>query len=186
MIRQLTDFIHFIWSGYLFEGMKVLDATVGNGLDAEYICERIGETGTLDGIDLQSIAIDKSRERLTKSGLTNFNLICKDHSEIDRLYLVETFDMIVYNLGYLPTADKTITTTLYKTEMSLNAALRLVKIGGIISVTVYPGHEEGRIESDWIQSWSQNLNPKTYHVMKLYYVNQKQSSPYLLLIERKK
>lgn len=186
MIRQLTDFIHFIWSGYLFEGMKVLDATVGNGLDAEFICGKIGVTGFLDGIDLQSIAIDKSRERLTESGFYNFNLFCKDHSEIDRIYLSETFDMIVYNLGYLPTADKTITTTLCKTVRSLNAALHLIKIGGIISVTVYPGHEEGRAESEWIQSWSQNLNPKIYHVMKLAYLNQKEGSPYLILIERKK
>jgi len=186
MIRQLTDFIHFIWSGYIFEGMKVLDATVGNGQDAEFICNKIGETGTLEGLDLQNIAIEKSRERLTKLGLSNFNLVCKDHSEIDTLYLPDSFDMIVYNLGYLPSADKAITTTVQKTEMSLKAALNLIKVGGLVSVTVYPGHEEGRFESHWIQSWSQSLNPKVYHVMKLAYLNQSDGSPYLLLIERKK
>ena len=186
MIRQLTDFIHFIWSGYIIEGMSVLDATVGNGHDAEYICKRIGETGTLEGLDLQSVAIDKSRARLSEIGLSNFTLICKDHSEIDNLYLPDTFDMIVYNLGYLPSADKTLTTTVQKTEKSLNSALYLVKIGGVISVTVYPGHEEGRAESDWIQIWSQNLDSKKYHVMKLAYLNQNEGSPYLILIERKK
>lgn len=186
MIRQLTEFTHFIWSGYLIEGMKVLDATVGNGQDAEFICKRIGKAGTLEGIDIQNIAVEKSRERLTESGLSNFNLICIDHSEIESLYSSDTFDMAVYNLGYLPTTNKTITTTMQKTERSLNTALHLIKVGGVISVTVYPGHEEGRAESDWIQSWANHLNSKIYHVMKLVYMNQGKGAPYLILIERKK
>ncbi|OJV66631.1 MAG: hypothetical protein BGO41_04195 [Clostridiales bacterium 38-18] len=186
MIRQLTDFIHFIWSGYIFDGMRVLDATVGNGQDAEFLCKNIGEKGSFDGIDIQSIAIDKTRVRLIEAGLSNFTLICKDHSEINYLYASDTFDMIVYNLGYLPSEAKAITTTVQKTEKSLNSALQLIRVDGVISVTVYPGHEEGRVESDWIQKWSQNLNPKVFHVMKLSYLNQSESSPYLLLIERKK
>lgn len=186
MIRQLTEFTHFIWSGFISEGMKVLDATVGQGQDAEYICRKIGETGNFEGIDLQNIAVEKTRERLSQCGLSNFTLICMDHSEIESLYATETFDMMVYNLGYLPMADKTITTTMLKTKMSLNAALHLIKVGGIISVTVYPGHEEGQVESNWIQEWTRNLNPKTYHVMRLAYLNQSKGAPYLILIERKK
>lgn len=47
-----------------------------------------------------------------------------------------------YNLGWLPGGDKSITTKLEDTLESIEAAKRLVKHGGMISIMLYPGHAE--------------------------------------------
>lgn len=47
-----------------------------------------------------------------------------------------------YNLGWLPGGDKSITTKLEDTLQSIEAAKRLVKHGGMISVMLYRGHAE--------------------------------------------
>lgn len=47
-----------------------------------------------------------------------------------------------YNLGWLPGGDKSITTMLEDTLESIEAAQRLVKHGGMISVMLYRGHAE--------------------------------------------
>lgn len=47
-----------------------------------------------------------------------------------------------YNLGWLPGGDKSITTKLEDTLESIEAAKRLVKHGGMISVMLYRGHAE--------------------------------------------
>lgn len=47
-----------------------------------------------------------------------------------------------YNLGWLPGGDKSITTKLEDTLESIEAAKRVVKHGGMISVMLYRGHAE--------------------------------------------
>jgi len=52
-------------------GKTVVDATVGGGGHAELILERIGEAGTLTGIDCDNEAIERARRRLgLRSNLT--------------------------------------------------------------------------------------------------------------------
>lgn len=51
-------------------------------------------------------------------------------------------DCARYNLGWLPGGDKSITTELEDTLESIEAARRLVKSGGMISVMLYRGHAE--------------------------------------------
>lgn len=51
-------------------------------------------------------------------------------------------DCVRYNLGWLPGGDKSITTELEDTLESIEAAKRLVKSGGMISVMLYRGHAE--------------------------------------------
>lgn len=52
--------------------------------------------------------------------------------------------LVAFNLGYLPGGDKTIITKSETTHLALEAAKRILKAGGLISLVVYVGHPGGR------------------------------------------
>ncbi|MDH8677324.1 class I SAM-dependent methyltransferase [Fusibacter bizertensis] len=185
MIRQLTAFTKNIWSLYLVEGMQVLDATLGNGEDASFICEKIGKNGLLEGIDIQEEAVKQTRVKLEENGYQNYKLSVGNHKHIDTIYKERSFDLIVYNLGYLPKSNKTCTTLLDSTAESIQKALKLIKLGGILSITSYRGHDEGVKEYQWLSLFMKQLDAKRYHVMKFEYMNQGDQTPALILVERK-
>lgn len=55
---------------------------------------------------------------------------------------------VMFNLGWLPGGDKRVTTRVHTTLAALEAALSLIAPGGIVTVCIYPGHEEGNRERD--------------------------------------
>ncbi len=91
--------------------------------------------------------------------------------------------LIIYNLGYLPRGDKTITTKVDTTIASLKSALPLIKPGGAVSVTCYPGHPEGAIEEKEIRLWSKQLPPEIWNICFHRFPNRKQS-PSLFLLQK--
>ncbi len=64
------------------------------------------------------------------------------HYRLRRAGLLYVTRCTRYNLGWLPGGDKSITTKLEDTLESIEAAKRLVKHGGMISVMLYRGHAE--------------------------------------------
>src|SRR6185436_10014836 len=66
----------------------------------------------------------------------------------------EKVKLIVYNLGYLPGGNKSLTTLTSTTLTSLNTAYALLAPGGALSITCYPGHPEGAREEAAIHSWA--------------------------------
>jgi hypothetical protein len=123
-----------IWKAHLRFGDLAVDATVGNGYDTAFL-----KTLTDDVIayDIQEKAIESSRKRV--------------EAEF-RLASHETFDLprkarlFVYNLGYLPGGDHGLTTRVETTLKSLFSAIDHLSEDGLISITCYPGHEEGKKE----------------------------------------
>ena len=57
-------------------------------------------------------------------------LILDSHSNLDR-YIQTPLDAGVFNLGYLPWADKTITTRRETTLEAVEKALSLLRVGGV-------------------------------------------------------
>ena len=57
------------WAAELIEGAlapggRAVDATLGNGHDALWLCDLVGETGRVYGFDVQQEAVERSRTRL--------------------------------------------------------------------------------------------------------------------------
>ena len=52
----------------------------------------------------------------------------------------------VFNLGYLPGGDKSITTNGHSTISAIEQLLELLKENGLIVLVVYHGHPEGKTE----------------------------------------
>lgn len=185
MIRQLSKFTHGLMTLYLKPGMTVVDATLGNGHDATYVLEEIGKSGWLYGYDIQYDAILETSNKLKLAGFDNYTLHNTSHDRLSEDFTAESVDMVIYNLGYLPNFDKSITTLLETTSRSIVQALEIIKRQGVIIITAYRGHEEGLIESDWIDTFASGLDGKSYHVMQAKYANQGFDAPYLTIIEKK-
>jgi len=62
-------------------------------------------------------------------------------------------NLIVYNFGYLPGGNHAITTKSKTSIESLKQAMALLTPGGVISLMLYPGHDEGKVEAQIIESY---------------------------------
>ena len=180
------DLAHIIWKLHLPSNPLIIDATVGNGQDTLFLADLANNlNGQLIGIDIQKQAIDSTQSKLIEhpSLLRRVQLFHQSHATFPSMINPESVDLIVYNLGYLPGADKSITTLSSSTIESVRNGLNLIKAGGIISITCYPGHEEGFHEYNALIAYTQTFDKKIYGITKHEWVNRK-SSPILLLIQK--
>jgi hypothetical protein len=99
-------------------------------------------------------------------------------------YIKEPICVGMFNLGWLPGGDKSITTLRETTLPAVETAIQLLAPGGGILLAVYPGHEEGRIEGELITEYLSTLNRKQICCSKLQIVNSP-TSPFFFLIEKK-
>ncbi len=189
ILQSAISFSHTIWKNILAPGAYTIDATCGNGQDTLFLSQlALSETsGKLIALDIQPKAIENTKNllktNLKEKILQNISLINSCHSQID-LHCPKGADLIVYNLGYLPGADKTITTQSETTIISLQKSLALLKKGAHLSVTCYPGHKEGQIESSKVLYWAKNLGPE-YVCCEHRWINRSEKSPFIILICKK-
>ena len=165
-------------------GAHVIDGTMGNGHDTLWLAELVGENGRVYGFDIQPEAVRQTRERLEAAGfLDRAELFLAGHENIARLVPGEA-DAAVFNLGWLPGADKSVRTHVDTTLVAVNAALDKLKEGGLLTVCAYPGHEEGRIELNALTEWARSLPADRYDAMIRAYLNQKNDPPVLFAIKK--
>ncbi|CAM9131965.1 unnamed protein product, partial [Ectocarpus fasciculatus] len=177
--RDHLSLAHTFLDQILRPGDTVIDATAGNGHDSSFIAERILDVnqGSLLCMDVQDTALCKTRATLLKTltrdhGSANADTIIKDriqlllqnHSEFPNYLEKESVAAIVYNLGYLPGSDKTITTNPSDTIQSIESATALLKVGGMISVLAYRGHDGGLEETAAVEQYVSSLRSFTWSV----------------------
>jgi predicted methyltransferase len=157
---RVTETAHDLVTRFVREGDHVVDATVGNGHDTRFLASLVGAAGRVDGFDIQSGAIEATAREL--HGLPQVNLHCLGHEHL-REVVPGPVAAVMFNLGYLPSGDKTLVTRPDTTLAALDAAWELLKApGGILSVVVYPGHAGGSDESLLVEAWFSRLDP-VYH-----------------------
>jgi SAM-dependent methyltransferase len=145
------------WRRHLKPGDFAIDATCGNGHDTLFLSQLLSE-GLVFGIDIQEAALQKTEKLL--GGAKNVQLFRQSHA--DPIPVPKPPRLVVYNLGYLPGGDKSITTMTGSTLQSIRQSLSLLDAGGAISITCYPGHHEGMLEESKILAFIKNLK-YTYH-----------------------
>ena len=144
-----------------------VDATCGNGHDALWLAE----------------VCDRVLGAHNRSG--KVELFCKSHADM-KSRVPEKAAVIVFNLGYLPGGDKEITTRTESTLCALQAALELLRVDGLLCVTVYWGHPSGREEREAVLRWAKNLDKGIYHCVHTDMLNQPNCPPEIVLITKKK
>jgi len=188
LFQSHLDLAHEYWGRLLVKGDCVVDATCGNGHDSSYLAAHCltDEGGSLYLMDLQEEAIVKTRKRLqaelNMATYERITFLNQCHSTFPETIQVNSVKLIVYNLGYLPGGDKKTTTQLNSTLESLKQALKLIEKGGAISITCYPGHEQGAIEEEQLLAFSSSLDPKMWSCCHHRWMNRHQS-PSLLIIQ---
>jgi hypothetical protein len=169
----------------------VVDATLGNGHDAVFLCKLIGAHGTLYGFDIQQDALDHtwhSIQQEVEHIPNHLHLFRENHAMMESMIAQEhhgQISAIMFNLGYLPGTDHQLTTTWSTTRLALDASLRLIRKHGILTIVVYPGHPAGLEESIHIEQWSMQLAQQQYQVLRYQYVNQINFPPYVIAITKK-
>ena len=91
---------------------------------------------------------------------------------------------IMFNLGYLPGGDKSLTTHWESTLPALRGALALLRSEGILTVVCYPGHPAGAIEANAVSRWAETLDQVDYRVLRYSFENVANAPPYLIAIEK--
>ncbi len=173
----------YLQQNYSFEGEAVIDATVGNGHDTEWLLEAVGPEGHVTGFDIQAEALESTRNRL--GNFENLALQLDGHENLMQ-YGFQEIACVLYNLGYLPRGDKSISTQGTTTIQSIQAASELLKVGGVIMMIAYPGHNAGKAECEGVESHLATYDQRRFQTWKFTFLNQKNNPPVMYCLEKRR
>lgn len=187
MLLNPLHFSHTVLENTVQTGDVVIDATVGNGHDTLKLASLVKDGGKVYGYDIQHEAIESTRVKLNDAGLSDpVELLHKGHENITHLPIEEsTVSAVVFNLGYLPSGDKSVITLPDTTLTAIASALPLLKKGGIVSLMIYYGHDGGKEEKNAVTDYVSQLSQKKFSVLRYGFINQKNNPPFLIVIEKK-
>ena len=157
----------------------VVDATMGNGYDTLFLAKLAKQ---VYAFDIQEQALEKTSQRIQEAGLTNVDLILQGHETVDQ-YVTEV-KAAIFNLGYLPSADKSIITQPQTTLEALEKLCQMLIKGGRIAIMIYYGHEGGDIERDAVLDFVSQLPQQEYTATIYRTLNQINNPPFLVMIEK--
>ena len=159
----------------------VVDATMGNGHDTLFLA-RLAKK--VYAFDIQEQAIEQTTKRLAEAKLDNVELFLTGHENVDQY--VESIKAAIFNLGYLPSADKTVITQPHTTIQALEKLCQRLVTGGRIAIMIYYGHTGGDVERDAVLDFVSQLPQQEFTVALYKTINQINQPPFLVMIEKLK
>lgn len=185
MLRT-TELAHFLVRQTLKPGDWAVDATVGNGHDTRFLAELVGPAGRVLGFDVQKAAL-AAAGRLV-DGLPQVTLVHAGHETLAERLPEEgrgRLSAVMFNLGYLPGAAHDVTTEAETTLGALEQALANLKVRGLVTMVLYPGHPGGAEEAGAVRSFAAAL-ADDFAVTHYTRLNARRPAPELLAIERRR
>lgn len=177
---KIIPFAHDLLQKHLQLDDICLDMTLGNGYDTLFL---LNKCKFVYAFDIQEAAIRHTKELLQKTKYQNYRLILDSHENFST-YVSTQIGGAIFNLGYLPSGDKNITTLSATTLKTIQTLLPQLRKNGLCIVVVYPGHPEGKKEAEILAQYFTNLNQKEYIVLKYCFCNQIHEPPFLYAIEK--
>lgn len=182
-LRGAVHLCHHFLRERLRPGDRVVDATCGNGQDTLFLAELVGETGHVWAFDIQEEALRRTGERLVAAGLDKrVNLLHAGHERLAEL-VAGPIAAAVFNLGYLPAGDRSVTTAADTTITALRLAAELLAGGGLLLIAVYTGHDGGE-EWEAVRGWASGLHPYEFNVWQARQLNRSEAAPFVVLVEK--
>lgn len=166
---------HAILASLISKNDVVVDATMGQGHDTYFLSKIAKE---VYAFDIQEVALEKTKA-LTKEQ-SNVHLIHDSHEHM--FSYINHAKSYIFNLGYLPTADKTITTHAKTTIHTLNQIIPRLQKDDFIQLIVYRGHPEGMIEHEGLSDWLKTLNKHAFQVLLTQFYDDHKYPPYMIMI----
>lgn len=176
----ITKTVHQLAKAHLHEHAIAIDATVGNGNDTLFLALNARK---VIGFDVQEKALQATQALLRNHYINHVSLIHDSHENLD-IHVTEKVDVIVFNLGYLPKGDKSVTTMASSTLVAIEKSLNVLLPGGICIVVVYTGHPEGKLEDELIRRTSPKYRKLGIQIMKHALVHNTASPPYILTFHK--
>jgi SAM-dependent methyltransferase len=184
VLRGPVPLSHLFLHSFVRDGHRAVDATCGNGHDTLLLARLVGDHGHVWGFDIQPQAVVETGRRLAKAELSSrVTLLQIGHEELAE-HVSEPAHVVLFNLGYLPGGDRSIITRLDTTSIALKQSLQLLDSGGVVMITVYPGHSGGAEERSAAESWAAGLDPRACHCWRMGQTNVSPEAPYLLLVQK--
>ncbi len=185
-LERVLQYARTLLKSAVGDGDIAVDATAGNGHDTLFLAELVGDDGFVYAFDVQKQAVDATLHRLLDNALEHRALVLKDGHENVAKYVDKPVSGAIFNLGYLPGSDHEVITRPNTTIQSLESLLKLLKVGGIIVLVIYHGHEGGKEERDEVIRFVSGLPQKYVHVLRYEFLNQKNDPPFVIALEKVK
>ncbi|MHC1747378.1 MAG: class I SAM-dependent methyltransferase [Cellulosilyticaceae bacterium] len=186
--RNMTLNAHIIIEGHLKsmgkENAIAIDATVGNGFDLLFLAQQ-ATLKQIIGFDIQPQAITTSYAKIKDVKDKEIRLIAASHHLVNQ-FVSQPIDVAMFNLGYLPTADKEVVTCTETTLQAIDCVLNQLAEGGICTIMTYPGHAEGMKEHLAIAEFFDTHYDKNKTMFKLSIEQTKRPCPVLYVIVNRK
>ena len=199
IIRQTTQLALHLVRPYVTPDAAVIDATCGNGHDTLALAEM--GPAQLYAFDIQEQAVRATTKLLQDHGYSKsiadgrITVCCQAHEQMGTVVSRDAgtsvangtvpVRAVIFNLGYLPGGDKERTTRTDSTLAAVRAAMELIAPDGVICITMYSGHPEGKREKTALLEFVSALDAGKWHTAYVSMPNQKHDPPEILLITRK-
>lgn len=183
-LRGPVPLAHLLLRHFVRSGDRAVDATCGNGNDTLLLAELVGAAGRVWAFDIQREAMEITASKLAANGFSDrVTLIAGGHETIAGQ--VDTpLSAVVFNLGYLPGGDRSLITRPETTGAALEQALDLLAPGGVVMLTVYPGHDGGDAERRLVEERASKLRAPLFHVWRMGQINVPAAAPYVILVQK--
>lgn len=181
---SLTDKAHQIISKKFSVINVGIDATCGNGHDTVFLAKLCSNLGKVLSFDIQKKALEIAEKEISNSGLLEKVIFINDGHENMSKYIDQKADVIMFNLGYLPNSEKKISTKTETTISALNLASELLTDNGLISIICYPGHTDGKRETEKVKEWLNDLDQKQFKMSEYLSEKVNNSTPFLFILEK--
>lgn len=172
-MKSIVEYSHEFLIPVLHKGAVCIDATLGNGHDTQFFLEQ--GVRKVHGYEIQEDVYKKTLDRINSKKLIGH---CKSHEYVDEIQ--ESVDAIVFNFGYCPGKEESITTQYNTSLIAVQKSFSLLKKKGKMALVFYP-HEEGKREAQIILDWL--FSVPRIDIIKIEMLQK--DCPYLIGIEKK-
>ena len=185
-LNNAVNVSHLLLLPYVATAKVLVDMTCGNGHDTVFLASHMDKAADLYAFDIQECALEQTRQRIAEAGLAHKNLHYALGSHDKLVERLEVFpDVVLFNLGYLPSGDHTVHTEKKITIDACKICLNKIAINGIIMIAAYPGTAPGAEEQQAVHEFLRTLSQKQYHVSLWQPLNQIHEPPVLYSIQKR-
>ncbi len=211
-IADITGWSHRLCAEVLSPGDMAIDLTAGNGNDLLHLaqCAEAQVHGCVIGFDIQLSALNASAALLSEHGFpvrihtedaakeitTGAHLPARPfpgmgvhifhcgHQHLE-YHLPSAPKVIIGNLGYLPGASHTITTSVSTSIRAVKQGISALLPQGRLILVVYPGHPAGAEEAQALMHFFAELPKQRWDIINISCPNAAKA-PFLLAAERRR
>jgi len=185
LFLPLTDHVaemaHDLLAQVLSPGDLAVDATCGRGKDTLFLARQVASEGHVYAFDIQEEAIVATRRLLVENQVLSSVTLYQTGHENMASHVPAGLKGVLFNLGFLPGGDKEVITCAESTVLAVDAALKLLAPGGMLTVVCYPGHAGGDTEKELVEEKIKSLPAALWRTGGFSLINKK-SAPCLFYV----